>query len=255
MAPAWKAMARATEKFLIDNSPGILTGLGVAGAVTTTVLTGRATYSAAMTLADQHSLHVTNPRSDMRKEYVRLVWKEYIPAAVALSATVTAIIMANQIGSRRAAAITAAFKLSEQMSEEYREKVLKTLGHKKEEEVRAEVAQSLADRSPGFDLIIAAGSESIFFDELSGRYFKNDIESVRKAVNEINYDVNNSYYSSLSDFYEKIGLEKTKFSDEVGWNTDGLLDVRFSAILLKDNRPAISITYNHTPIHGYDRCA
>jgi hypothetical protein len=255
----WKTVLSSAEKFVTDNSPGILTGLAVAGAITTTVLTGRAAYRTGMDASTQYHEALEEgeplPAELLENKYLlKTYWKEFIPAGVALTATVTGVIMANQIGSRRAAAIAAAFKLSEQLSEEYKERVVKTLGLQKEEKMRSELAADQMARTPGSDLIIVAGAESIFFDELSGQYFKAEMETVRKAVNDINYQVNNSYYASLSDFYDMIGLTKTKFSDEVGWNTDELLEVQYGATLLQDGRPAISINYNKTPVRGFDRC-
>lgn len=248
----FKEVLRTAEKFVIDNSPGILTGLGVAGTVTTAILAGKAAYSSALVIESYRPTHADELTV---KQQFEMTWKEYIPAAVALSTTITAIVMANHIGSRRAAAIAAAFKLSEKMSEEYREKIVQTLGKNKEEVVRTELAADRMAKTPGSEMIYIAGSEVVFFDELSGRYFKNEVESVKKAVNEINHQVNNFYCASLTEFYEKVGLPKTVFSDEVGWNTDSLLEVHYNATLMTDGRPAIGIAYNQTPIHGYDRCS
>lgn len=254
-----KTVLKAAEKFVTDNSPGILTGLGVAGLVTTAVLAGRAGFRVGMDASTQYHealreneplpAHLLEP-----KHIATTYWKQFIPAGSVGAATVTAVIMANQIGSRRAAAIAAAFKLSEQLSEEYKERVVKTLGLQKEEKMRAELAGDRMARAPGSEVILVAGAESIFFDEMSGQFFKAEMETVRKAVNDINHQVNNSYYASLSDFYDKLGLRRTQFSDAVGWNTDELLEVMYGATLLPDGRPAISITYNKTPINGYDRC-
>lgn len=244
----FKAVLKSTEKFIVDNSPGILTGLAVTGTVTTAVLAGKAAYSSALLL------ETNDPDSTLpTREKIELVWKEYIPAAIVLSATVTSIIMANQIGSRRAAAIAAAFKLSEKMADEYREKVAEVIGKNKEEAVRTELAKDRMERTPGSDIIILTGPETLFFDEWSGRYFKSEMEKVRKAVNDINYQVNNDFYASMTDFYDLLGLPKTVMSDDFGWNTDQLLDVTYGAVQ-HDGRAAISITYNKTPIKGYDRC-
>lgn len=246
-----KTILHAAEKFVTDNSPGILTGLAVAGTVTTAVLTGKATYSATMEIEGQRDSD--HPHEFSAKEKARMVWKEFIPPAIAGVATITCIIAANHIGTRRTAAIAAAFKLSEQLTEEYKERVVKTLGAQKEEKMRSELAADRMARTPGSDLIIIAGSESIFYDEMSGRFFKAEMENVRKAVNDVNYKVNNYYCASLSDFYEQLNLPRTDFSDSVGWNTDGLLEVQYAATLLPDGRPAISISFNNVPIHGFDR--
>lgn len=257
-----KTILKATEKFAIDNSPGILTGLGVAGSVMTAVLTGRAAYRVGMDASTQYHETVNELGSDQDlpkellepRHLIKTYWKEFIPSAIAGTATITCIVMANQIGARRAAALTAAFKLSEELSEKYREKVVETVGKQKEELIRADAAKDQMVKAPDSSMIVVAGSEVLFFDMWSGRWFKSDMETVRKAVNDINYQVNNNYYASLTDFYNALGLPRTEFSDEFGWNTDQLLEVQFATVLMDDGRPAISIDYNRTPVRGYDRC-
>lgn len=242
-----KTILKVAEKFAIDNSPGILTGLGVAGAVTTAVLASKAGYSSALILSDH--LYEMNP-----KDKVKLVWKEFIPAASVGVVTIASIIAANQIGARRAAAFAAAFKLSEQLGEDYKKKVLETLGLQKEEKLRSELAAEKMEKSPPpSSVLIVAGSNVMFYDEWSGRYFHNTMEAVMKAVNEINHKVNNYFHASLTDFYELIGLTSTSGSDYIGWNSDELLDVQYSPTIYKD-QPAIMIGYNHEPIKGFDRC-
>jgi hypothetical protein len=246
----FRTILRAAEKFVTDNSPGILTGLAVAGTVTTAVLTGKAMFDVGMDL--NASNYLVGAKYD-KKQLVKSYWKDFVPAAVSGVATATCIVAANHIGTRRTAAIAAAFKLSEQLTEEYKERVIKTLGGQREETMRSELAQDRMVRAGGSETIIIAGSECLFFDEMSGRFFKGEMENIRKAINDINYKVNNYYCASLSDFYELIGVQKTTFSDEVGWNTDELLDVKFAATML-DNKPAIAISFNNVPIRGYDRC-
>lgn len=254
-----KTVLRAAEKFVTDNSPGILTGLGVAGTITTVALTVREGFRVGMDASTQYheALREGEPLPkhllDM-KHIAKTYWKEFIPAGVSGVATVTCIIAANHIGTRRTAAIAAAFKLSEQLTEEYKERVVKTLGGQKEEKMRSELAGDRMARAGGGETIIISGSESLFYDAMSGRFFQAEMENIRKAINDINFKVNNYYCASLTDFYELIGLRGTSFSDEVGWNTDELLDVQFSAALLEGNRPAVQISFNNVPIRGYDRC-
>lgn len=258
----FKTILKATEKFVTDNSPGILTGLAVAGTVSTAIFAGKAAYSSAFLIQSENmrksaayeEIDGKTVNKLSTRETVELVWKEYIPAGIAGVTTITCIIAANHIGTRRTAAIAAAFKLSEQLTEEYKERVVKTLGAQKEEKMRSELAGDRMARTGGAETIIISGTECVFYDDLSGRFFKQEMEKIRKAVNDINYKVNNYYHASLSDFYEEIGLDRTQFSDGVGWNSDSLLDVQFSATILTDGRPAIAMSYNTTPTQGYDRC-
>jgi len=253
-----KLFLKAAEKFVIDNSTGILTGLGVAGAVTSAALTGRAAFRVGLDASTQfHEEIQLNGEPDdellSTKHLVKTYWKEFIPGAVVLAGTATCIIAANSIGTRRAAAITAAFKLSEELAEEYKKKVVTTLGPQKEEKMRAELAAEQIKKIDGANTIIITGSEVLFHDALTGRLFKQEYAKVERAVNEINNQINNFYHASLTEFYEKLGLSGTIFSDEVGWNSDQLLDVQYTATLV-DDKPAISIQFRTSPVRGYDRC-
>lgn len=249
-----KTILKASEKFLIDNFPGILTGLGVAGTVTTAILAGKGAYSAALLVSEKNHEKDVHDFYMPPKEKLRLVWKEFIPAASVGAVTIAAIIGANQIGSRRAAAFAAAYKLSEQLGEDYKRKVLETLGIQKEEKIRSEIAAEKINKIPHSGMIVIAGSEVLMFDELSGRLFKGKVEDVKKAVNEINHQVLNYNYASLSEFYDKIGLTATSFSDSIGWNLDELLEIQLSPVETEDQQPAMMIGYNHEPIKGFDRC-
>jgi len=243
-----RAILKTAEKFVTDNSPGILTGLAVAGTVSTAVLAAKAAFNSA------GYLETNDPDANYDlKESAKEVWRFYIPTVMSGAATITCIVAANRIGARRTAAIAAAFQLSEKLAEEYKDRVVQTLGKQKEEKMRSELAADRMNRTPGADQIIIVGPETLFLDEMSGRFFKHEVEKVRKAVNDINFKINNDFYASLSEFYDLIGLDRTTFSDDVGWNADSQLDVTYTPTIIKDGRAAIAISFMTQPIRGFDR--
>ena len=137
------------EKFIADNSPNILTAIGVAGTVTTAILTGKATLRASDILEEHRILHKKNDHYERdARETVYLVWKEFIPPVGMGVITISSIILANRIGTRRAAALAAAYSVSERAFSEYREKVSERLGAGKETEIRDELAQERISRDP-----------------------------------------------------------------------------------------------------------
>jgi hypothetical protein len=236
------------QKLAIDNSPTILTGIAVAGTVTTAYLTGKATYKAAQILSEE------SPYLEP-KEKVLLTWKLYIPAAGTGMLTVISIIGANRIGTRRAAALVSAYTLSEKMFDEYKDKVVEKIGQKKEQEVRDELAQDRVNRNPVNEnsVIIIGGKSVLCYEAYTGRYFLSDMETLKKAQNDVNYMVNNNFYASLTDFYDKVGLPKTSISDEVGWNCNKLLELNFSTAITEDGRPCLTIDYQVEPIRDFHR--
>lgn len=252
-------IVKKTEKFTIDNSPLLLTAVGTAGVVTTAVLAGKAGFKAARIIEQEesrlrlHSTEVPRPKLETRNKFA-LTWKCYIPPMGAGLLTVSAVIAANQIGTRRAAAVAAAYSLSEKAFTEYKEKVVEKLGETKEQAVRDELAQDRVDRHPVSEreVIIVTG-EQLCYDMYSGRYFKSDMETLKKAQNDLNHRILSDNYASLTDFYNLIGLNSTGVSDEVGWNVDKMLEIHYSTTLSDDGRPCIALDFQTVPIRDYFR--
>ena len=250
MVPLGEIFKRA-GRLASDNSPVILTAIGVAGTLTTAYLTGRATFKAADILAENESMaYPLEP-----KQKVALTWRMYIPAAASAILTVSAIMCANRVGSRRAAALAAAYSLSERAYEEYRSKIIERLGEKKEQAFRDEIAQERVNRDPvgNREVIFAGESSQLCYEAYTGRYFLCDMETLRKAQNDINHQVLHDSYASLSDLYALIGLPDTANSDEVGWNSDRLLELKFSAVLSDTSRPCISVEFTVAPVRHFHR--
>jgi len=241
--PAADILARV-QKLAIDNSPQILTAIGVVGTVSTAVLAGKAGYRYARILSEQ------SPWLD-RREKLELTWKEFIPPATTGVLTVVCILGANHIGTRRAAGLAAAYSLSERAFTEYREKVIERVGVKQEQSVRDEIAQDRVSATPGSREIIISGTKVLCLDSYTGRYFESDMETLKKAQNDTNYQILNDMYATLTDFYDRIGLPKTRFSDEVGWSNSELLELEFSTALTDDQKPCLVITFKASPVRDY----
>jgi hypothetical protein len=252
-------IARLAEKYVADNSPHILTGIGVAGTLTTAVLTGKASMKAARMIdSEQYNLHIhagANERHELtNKEKVLLVWKLYIPPATLAVATVTSIVLANQIGTRRTAAMASAFVTANRMAEEYQKKVVEKLGETKESQIRSEVNQERLRNDPveNKQIIITGGGNVLCYEPFTGRYFDSSMEDLKQAMNDTNYMVLNYGYASLSDFYDKVGLPHTEHSDEMGWRSDrGLIDMSFDTNLATDGRPCLTFDYGVEPIRNF----
>lgn len=238
-------MLKTLEKYAVDNSPAILTGIATAGVLSTAFLTGRASFQAANVLGEE------SPHLNF-KEKARLTWKFYIPAAVTGTMTVTCVIAANRIGAHRAAALATTVTILERGFEEYREKVKETFGRKKEEEVRAEVVQDRVNRETANHATVLVGDGDVLCrDDLSGQYFTSSVEKIRKAENDITKRIIHDSYASVSDFYELLGIEPTRLSNELGWTLDHELDIRFDSALTKENKPVLSVTYRIEPVRKY----
>jgi hypothetical protein len=248
-----KVLGKQVERFVIDNAPGILTGVGVVGAVSTAFLTGKATFKATELLTNERERRYRMDEAPMEtKDKIQVVWIAYLPPAGALGVTVTAIICANRISTGRVAALATAYSLSEKRFGEYREKIAEKFNPTKERQVRDEIAQDRVNANPPSEsqIVIAGNGDVICHDRPTGRYFKSNMEKMRSLQNDINAEVNEVGYSPLSFLYQGLGLSPTPYSDQLGWTTSKMLNLQFSAVLTTDNQPCISIDYDVEPLRS-----
>lgn len=236
-------------------SPEILTGIGIAGMITTTVLAVRATPK-AMRLIDAKKTDISEEDRLPPVEAVKAAWKVYVPSVLTGILSAICLIGANSANHRRNAAIAAAYSLSESALKEYREKVVETIGDRKEQAIRDDIAKDRITENPVRNVVVSDRSGTLCYDSLSGRYFKCDIEKLRRVVNDLNRRMRNEMYISLNDFYCEIDtpdLSPTKLGDLLGWNIDkGYIDLSFSSQLTADGTPCLVLDYTVVPEYEYN---
>lgn len=251
-------IANQAKHLVLDNSPAILTGIGVTGTLTVAYLTGKATFRAAKVLSDEQfkrNIHENDGKKHPLSfgESFKLTWHLYLPAAGVATLTCVSIIGANRIGTRRAAAMAAAYSISERAFTEYREKVIEKIGENKERAVRDEIAQDRVNRNPPVESMIVRTGEGDFLcqDGYSGRYFYSTQEKLRRAENDINFQILNHDYATVSNFYSNIKLAPTSESDYVGWNHSKRLELHFSTVLANGEdgveRPCMVVDFATVP--------
>lgn len=234
------------------HSPEILTGIGIAGMITTTVMAVRATPK-ALILIEERKEEIGAEKLEAM-DMVRTTWACYIPAAITGTLSVACLIGASSVNARRNAALATAYTLSESALKDYQGKVIEMFGEKKNEAVKDAVAKDKVEKNPVVtrEVIITEKGNTLCYDAISGRYFKSDIEKIKKAECELNRQMLDDMYVSLNDFYYEIGLDSVKLGDELGWNVDsGYIDLSFSSQLASDGTPCLVIDYSVAPRYDY----
>ena len=234
------------------HSPEILTGIGIAGMITTTVMAVRATPK-ALILIEERKEEIGAEKLEAM-DMVKTTWACYIPAAITGTLSVACLIGASSVNARRNAALATAYTLSESALKDYQGKVIEMFGEKKNEAVKDAVAKDKVEKNPVLtrEVIITEKGNTLCYDAISGRYFKSDIEKIKKAECELNRQMLDDMYVSLNDFYYEIGLDSVKLGDELGWNVDsGYIDLSFSSQLASDGTPCLVIDYSVAPRYDY----
>lgn len=232
------------KKAVKANSPEILTAFGVSGVVVTSYLAAKGAIQADRILQEGQEPGFEDPERDLKTK-VRLTWKCYIPAVASGVITASCIMGASKANSKRTAVAVGAYSLTEKAFAEYREKVVEQLGENKEQKIRDEIKQDRVTKLGSKDVIITGKGEVVCCELLTGRYFKSDMETLRRAQNDINARINNERYVNLDEFYDLIGLPYTSQSNTCGWDSVKLMELEFTTTLTPDGTPCLAFDYNY----------
>ena len=242
------------QKAVIKHSPEILTGLGIAGMITTTVLAVKATHKALDLINDRKDELETEKLPPI--EAVKTAWKCYIPAAVTCATSTACLIGASSVHLKRNAALATAYKLSESAISEYKDAVIDKIGEKKEQTIRDKIAEEKMKKNPvsSSEVFITEKGNTLCYDTISGRYFKSDIDRIKRAENAINKQLLDEMYVSLNDLYDELDLDHTKLGDELGWKIDdGLVELYFSSQLADDGTPCVVMDFTRAPKYNFSK--
>lgn len=262
---------KMAQKTIAKYSPEILTGIGIAGMITTTVLAVKATPKALEKIKeekvkvydelDPSEVPAQGIPEDVKlkpMEVIKVTWKCYVPAVITGTASIACIIGANKANYARNAALATAYNLSQTALAEYKEKVVETIGEKKEQTIREKIAQDKVDKVekvPNNEIVMIGSGDVLFLEPVSMRCFMSNEEEVRRIINNLNYRMISGYeeYISLSEFYDEIGLARTSTSDDVGWNIgrDGQISISFVAAKNNEGKPCLMLDYMVSPRYDY----
>ena len=241
------------------HSPEILTGIGIAGMITSTVLAVKATPRAIDLIKNAEN----EKQEELTKvECVKAAWKCYIPAAATGVLSTACLVGASAVNYKRNAALAAAYALSDSTLRKYHEKVVETIGEKKERVVRDKISEENLRTTPigSNEVILTDKGDTLFYEPISGRYFKSAIEKVKRAENDLNKSILSDAFNtgvSLNDFYESIGLSKTGMGENVGWSLDiGMIDIYLSAQIVceecqYEGQPCLVINFTNPPKYDF----
>ena len=248
-----KRTIKSAERVLAKYSPGILTGIGIAGMIGATFMAVKATPKALYLIETKKEDSEVEELTPV--ETIKTCWKCYIPATLTTVASTACLIGASTVSAKRNAALATAYSISEAALREYQEKVVEVVGEKKEKAVRDAVAKDQIERDPVTKsevVIIDSNSNTLCYEPLSGRYFKSTIDKIKKAEIKLDRQMIQEMYVSLNDFYWEIGLDGTDLGDKMGWNlSKGYMDLSFSSQLADDGTPCAVIVYGIPPVYDY----
>jgi len=214
-------LLNSSKIFLRRNSPTILTFLGAAGVVATSIAAAKATPK-AMALLEKTKEEKGEELTKL--EIVKVAGPAYVPAVAIGASTIACIFGANALNKKTQASIMSAYALLDTSYKQYKSKVKELYGENSDRNVKKEIAK---DKFKDNDIHIN-NEKILFFDFYSLRYFESTERLVLKAENRVNELLKLYGRASLNDFYESLGMPTAYTGYELWWNVQKCPSVEFT---------------------------
>ena len=251
-----------SKRFLSRHASTILTGVGAAGVVATTVMAVKATPK-AMALLEEAKHEKEDELTTV--EIIKVAGPVYIPTIITGVTTLACIIGSNVLNKRQQASLASAYALLDASYKEYKAKLKELYGVEAHQNIVDSIAIEKAEYMvtdssiywTACDLSIEDndGEPKLFYDEYGSRYFEATIEQVMSAE----YHLNRNYVlrgcADLNEFYEFLGLELTDYGTVLGWapHDEGMywIDFNHHKVTLEDGLECYIIEMPFAPFYDY----
>lgn len=180
-------------------------------------------------------------------DILKVTWKYYIPTVILASAGTASIIYGTKVAIQRSAAIASAYALSNVSFNEYKEKVKEVIGKKKEKEITEKIAEDSLEKHPIKERNITetGRGNTLCYDIINDRYFRSDIEYMRRAELEFNKLLHREGLATVNELIYVLYKGHSKLGDHLGWNSDTTeyLEFEFTSKLTPDGEPCLVLNY------------
>ena len=218
--------------FIKRNTSTILTCLGAAGVIVTTVMAVRETPK-ALTLLENAKEEKGEELTKFEK--VKIAGPVYIPSVTTGAATIACIFGSNVISKNQQAALMSAYALLDNSYKEYKKKTDELYGEEAGKQIRGEIAK---DKYTG-DEVSLDDDKELFYDFYSGRYFESTKQEVLWAQYETNRSMFVNYSVGVNEYYDLLGLEPLPEYEMLGWTCGQIEEMYWHPWIEFDNEETV----------------
>ena len=244
------------EQTMSRRAPELLAGAGIACFIASTI--------AAIKIAPKAAKKLEDRKKDLKveklpvKEVVTTVGLDYLPVGIGIVSgtgfTVASVVDSNN----KYMALSTSYGLLKDFAYTYKDKVVETIGEKKEEKIRNEIAQEKLDKDQITEnkIIITKEGNTLFKDSLTGQYFRSDINKFKsKAIELANTEISEDY-AGVPEWLLDLGLNVPDTMLGIGWSAPDqgkIVTVSFSACVAHsyNDEPCLVVEYDPMPISDY----
>jgi len=200
-------MSGKTHAWWLTYGNRVMTGLGIAGMVGTSVLSAWGMYKAMRKVEDK-AAELKRPLTP--KEKFKYTWYYFMPAGT--SAVVSGVFLfgASQKAAKVNASLAADYAASQATMALLKEKTEELVGETKANAIQRSVIEDKMMSVPTPEpkasntLIVAGGKHVLFFDVPSKRYFYSDVNTVKNAFLTLSDRLGDELAIQWNDLYDEI---------------------------------------------------
>ena len=242
------SLLQSSMLFLKKNASTILTYIGSAGVIATSVMAVKVTPK-ALTLLENAK---TEKGEELTKtEKIKVAGPAYVPAVLIGASTIACIFGANILNQRQQAALMSAYVLLDNSYKDYKKKIKELYDNDVENTVRNEITKDKYNEDP----YPVENAMQLFYDEFSQRYFESTTENILRAEYELNRLMATEYEVCLNKFYELLGIGRVDYGDYLGWSGCELeelyghfwVDFHHQKVIMDDNMECTIIYMDMEP--------
>lgn len=242
-----------SQVFLKRNSATILTCIGAAGVIATSVTAVKVTPKALLLLEKAKE----DKGEDLTKlETVKIAGPVYVPSIVLGVSTLACIFGANILNTRNQASLMSAYALVDRTYKDYRTKVDELYGTEAGAQVRAGIAKDKYEEQP----IEPQGDNRLYYDFYSGRYFEATPTFVKTAEYELNRTLMMNDCAYLNEWYSLLDMKSVEHGLDFGWSTcanydmywQTWIDFHHEKTVMDDGLECIIISFSQEPYPDFE---
>ena len=250
------SLLNKSQAFLKRNSATILTCVGAAGVIATTVTAVKATPKALVLLETAKA----EKGEDLTKlETVKIAGPVYIPSIIIGASTLACIFGSNILNKRGQASLMSAYALIDSSYKDYRKKVDELYGDEAAAKIRAGIAKDKYEENP---VAVVEDGKRLYYDYYSERYFEATPFAVQKAEYEVNRVLIMDDGVRVNEWYRQLNLEPLKHGDDFGWTTcanmdaywQTWLDFHHEKVVMDDGLECIIVSFMQDPYPDFEEC-
>lgn len=245
------------SKLIYKNAPELLAGSGIACFIVSTIVAVKVTPKAHDILEEKKAEMQVEELPVM--ETVKSVGKLYLPAIASGVAGICFISASVAENNKRYLTLSTSYELLREAAYTYRDKVVETIGERKEKRIREEIAQDKVNENPPKEntIFLTNGGNTLFKDDLTGQYFRHDITKVKTLAIDLGNKELNDGYVGVDEWLSTLGLEIPTTMKGLGWSLSDqgkAVTVSFHAVQAKsyNDEPCLVLDYNPLPVSDYD---